>query len=80
MYIHIGNGKIVSQSEIIGVFDMDNSTISKYTRKMLNKAQKEDRLVNLSYDIPRSIIVTESRIYFSTLSSKAIVGRSRDLF
>ena len=33
MYLHLGNDAIVKKSDIIGVFDMDNTTISKRGRK-----------------------------------------------
>lgn len=75
MYIHLGNGRIVREKEIIGVFDLDLSTLSKTTRAFLSQAEKEGRLEITSDEIPRSVIVTEDKIYMSVLSPKAICGR-----
>lgn len=75
MYIHLGNGRIVREKEIIGVFDLDLSTLSKTTRAFLSQAEKEGRLEITSDEIPRSVIVTDEKIYMSVLSPKAICGR-----
>ena len=52
MYLHLGQDTIVNQRDIVGVFDMDNSTISRHTRSFLSKAQKEGRVVNVSMELP----------------------------
>lgn len=75
MYIHLGNGRIVREKEVIGVFDLDLSTLSKTTRAFLSQAEKEGRLEITSDEIPRSVIITEEKIYMSVLSPKAICGR-----
>ncbi len=75
MYIHLGNGKIIREREIVGVFDLDLSTLSKTTRAFLSQAEKEGRLEITSDEIPRSVIITEEKIYMSVLSPKVICGR-----
>lgn len=75
MYIHLGNGKIIREREIVGVFDLDLSTLSKTTRAFLSQAEKEGRLEIVADEIPRSVIITEEKIYMSVLSPKAICGR-----
>ena len=39
MYLHLGQEVVVRHSDIIGVFDMDNTTISPHTRDFLHKAE-----------------------------------------
>ena len=80
MFVHIGNDYIINDREIIAVFDIDNSSISKKTREFLNKAEKEGRIINISTDIPRSFIVCEKEkrkniVYLSQLSSSTILKR-----
>ena len=41
MYLHLGQDTVINMKDIIGVFDMDNTTISKHTRQFLADAQKE---------------------------------------
>ena len=54
MYLHLGQDIIVNEREIVGVFDLDNSTISRHTRDFLSRAQKEGRVVNVSMELPKS--------------------------
>ena len=52
MYLHLGQDTVVRTSSIIGVFDLDNTTVSKHTRSFLAKAQQEGRVVNVSAELP----------------------------
>lgn len=80
MYIHIGNNFVVKDNEIIGVFDIENTTISKKTRDYLNIAEKNKKVINISTDIPRSFIVClknkEPVVYLSQLTSFTILKRT----
>ena len=74
MYIHIGNNKVVRKSEILGVFDLDSSTVSVNTRNYLSKAQKEKRVITLGYDLPKSFIILKSNeVYLSPFNTSSIV-------
>ncbi len=79
MFIHIGMGKSVRDSEIIGIFDLDTSTVSKRTREFLNRAEKEKRVSNKSQDIPRSFILckegNEEKIYLSQISGNSLLKK-----
>ena len=79
MFLHAGNGKNIRESDIIGIFDMDNSTISPITRKFLNKEQKKGNVTSAAADIPKSFILYRSegevKVLFSTLSTSALIGR-----
>ncbi|MEG0229336.1 MAG: DUF370 domain-containing protein [Oscillospiraceae bacterium] len=57
MYIHLGQDIVVRTDDVVGIFDMENSTIEKSTKNYLARAQKEGRVVNVSYEMPKSFIV-----------------------
>ncbi|MEE0945806.1 MAG: DUF370 domain-containing protein [Acutalibacteraceae bacterium] len=81
MYIHLGQDTVVKKSDIIGIFDLDNTTVSKRTRDYLSKAEKEGRVINVSYELPKSFIVCKGKndkqiIYISQLSSATLLKRS----
>lgn len=80
MFLHIGNDAVVRKSDIIGVFDMDNTTISKNSREFLANAQKTDIVFDICDDLPKSYIVTNcdgmSRVYISSVSSQTIYKRA----
>ena len=82
MYIHICGDIAVSSRSIIGVFDLDKSTISKTTREFLAAAQKRGSIVDLSTDIPKSFVVTEKNgvttVYIAQVSADTIWKRIKN--
>ena len=42
MYLHLGGDTVVDSESIIGIFDLDNATLSVKTRELLSRAQKEE--------------------------------------
>ena len=40
-YLHIGQNVMVPEKQIIGIFDLDNTSQSKWTRKFLADAEQE---------------------------------------
>jgi len=57
MYLHIGNGESIKKENIIGIFDLDTSTVSKTTKKYINKKQKEGLIEYTDSDLPRAFIL-----------------------
>ena len=80
MFIHIGQDTVVIDKEIIGIFDMDNTSTSKRTRDFLSRAQKDGAVVPCD-DLPKSYIVTVeygmTRVYESTLESRTLEKRMK---
>ena len=56
MFLHLGEDTVVNSKEIIGIFDMDTSTVSKVTRDFLNKAEKNKKIVYVNYELPKSFV------------------------
>ncbi len=81
MYLHLGQDTVVRTDRIVGVFDMDNSTVSKHTKSFLRKAQLENRVVNVSMELPKSFVVCEEngveRVYISQMSPSTLLRRVR---
>ena len=75
MFLHVGNNKNIRIRDVVGIFDMDNATISSVTRKYLSQRQKELAVESAAEDIPKSFILYRERgeykICFSQLSSAA---------
>ena len=44
MYLHVGTGKIVRKKEIIGIFDLDKTTISPITKNFLSQSEKNGKV------------------------------------
>lgn len=82
MYLHLGQDKVVNMNEIIGIFDLDTSTVSKATRDYLAKAEKDGIVTNVCTDLPKSFIVCKDRrdkvqVYISQISSSTLLKRTQ---
>ena len=77
MYIYLGGNTAISTSDIIGVFDMDTSTVNKATRDYLTKAEKEKRVIYVNYELPKSFIVCMDKIYVCPLNTATILKRCK---
>ena len=80
MFIHIGQDTVVIDKEIIGIFDMDNTTVMKKTIDYLNNCEKEKSVINVApFELPKSFIVCQTpkgkRIYISPVSVGTILRR-----
>jgi len=77
MFIHLGENTVVTDREIIGIFDMDTSTVNKATRDYLALAEKNGRVEYVNYDLPKSFIVTDETVYVSPLNTATICKRTK---
>jgi hypothetical protein len=83
MYLHLGQSVVVHQKEIIGIFDLDNTTSSFRTRRFLERAEREGRAVTVTDDLPKSFVVCQKKngetvIYLSQLSPATLRGRAEN--
>ena len=79
MYIPIGGDMAVREETILGIFDLENSSWSKHTRKFLAEAEKEGNVITVCDDIPKSFILTREmgmdRVYLTQFSAATIEKR-----
>ena len=79
MYLHLGQSIVVPEASVIGVFDLDNTTASRITRKFLSQAEEAGRVISVSTELPKSFVVcsegSEHKIYLSQLSSQTLLKR-----
>lgn len=80
MYLHLGQEKVIKTENIVGIFDLDTTTVSKQTRNFLNKAEKEGQVEVVSSELPKSFILCteekEQKIYLSQISPTTLLKRS----
>ena len=81
MYIHLGENTVVRDDEVIGIFDLETTTVSKHTRDFLGESEKRKEVINVSYELPKSFILcskgkNKKRVYISQISSTTLFKRS----
>lgn len=78
MYLSIGGDFTVRQQNILGIFDLDNTSTSKRTRAFLERAEREGLVVPCD-DLPKSFLLTDEfgmiRIYLTPLSAATLEKR-----
>lgn len=81
MYLHLGNETAVAFDDIVGIFDMDNTTVSAGTRRFLAAAQKNGSITDVTEDLPKSFIVVRKNgkdlVYISSLASSTLMKRAK---
>lgn len=84
MYLHIGNGVVAAEKDILGLFDLDNLTSSEEGAAFLRAAEKEGILENIGgdFDLPKSVIVTsgggKTRAFLSPVTTLTLLKRNRE--
>ena len=86
MYLNLGQ-EVIYKNEIVGIFDLDTATVAEKTRSFLNRAERENKAVTLSYeDLPRSFIVTQrdgdtrQTVYISQLTAATLLKRAEEYY
>ena len=73
---------MIREKDILGIFDMDNCTVSAITRKFLTDAERASLVVSAKDEIPKSFILYKENgkymICFSQISSTALLGRTEN--
>ncbi len=84
MYLHLGQNTVVPFQSILGIFDLDNTTSSYWTRQFLKEAEKSGRVISISEELPKSFVLCmqegESIIYLSQLSPSTLLKRAESHF
>lgn len=75
MFLHIGEATVLTDDTIIGIFDMDTSTVNKATRDYLRLAEQRGRVIYVNYDLPKSFIVTDDAVYVSPINTSTLNKR-----
>lgn len=79
MYLHIGNNYSVDTRDIVGIFDIENTTVGRCTKKLLECAEKNHLCIYTTYEMPKSFIITvkdgNQKLYVSQLSAYTLRKR-----
>lgn len=80
MYLHLGQDVVVNSCDVIGIFDMENTSTSRFTKEFLRQANKEIRVITVSFEMPKSYILCERNgeiiLYISQISPATLRKRA----
>lgn len=80
MYLELGQETVITDKNILGIFDLDNTTVGKATREYINTAAKNGECITVSFEeLPKSFVVTddsnERKVYISPFNTSTIFKR-----
>ncbi len=75
MYIYLGGDTVIKSDDIIGIFDMDTSTVNKASRDYLSKSEKDKKVIYVNFELPKSFIVCKEKIYICPLNTSTLLKR-----
>ena len=78
MFLFLGGETTVSSKDIIGIFDIEECSVSRTTADYLNACQKKGQVIYVSQDMPKSFVVCEDKTYISNVSNDTINRRGRN--
>ena len=84
MYLHLGQDVVVRSRDIVGIFDIENTSVSKITKEYLTDQEKKHRVINVSSELLKSFIVCGEgekeekfvTVYISQISCATLKKRS----
>jgi hypothetical protein len=79
MFIHLGGEKIIRATELIAIFDISIEKSSKISKQFLGHAAKEQRVEVIGEEECKSLVVTQSTVYYSPISSTTLKKRAHQL-
>lgn len=82
MYLHLGSGEVIRTDDIIGIFDLDSTTVSKRTREYLKKSELKGEVTTVGYELPKSFVVCsrdrgENKVFLSQLLTNTLLKRGK---
>ena len=81
LFLHVGQDVLVDRRDIVGIFDLDTTTVSKISRDYLTWAEKKGEAVTVSGELPKSFVVCvdekgKNTVYISQISSATLKKRT----
>jgi len=74
-FIHLGGDVSVYCSDIIGVFDIERTTVNPSVNKFLAAAQKSGGVYYCSLDMPKSFVLTKNTVFVTNVAAGTVKRR-----
>lgn len=76
MFIHLGGQIVVRTKEVIAILDYGNNESQKKLQSFIDFFQDQEKVVWISKDETKSIVITDQTIYGSPISSLTLNRRA----
>ncbi len=79
MFIHLGGERIIRASEVIAIFDITLQNESNLSNMLASSMQDYPNVEVIGDEEPKSMVLTESRMYYSPISSGTLKKRAQQI-
>lgn len=76
MFLHVGADVVVSLKRVIAILDLRSSLSAESTREFLKLLQGKRRVTDISGGDAKSMVLTDSEVYLSPISSLTLMKRA----
>ncbi|MDR0532273.1 MAG: DUF370 domain-containing protein [Oscillospiraceae bacterium] len=80
MYLHLGCDTVIRQRDVVGIFDLDATTVQKVTREFLRAAQKRGEVAAVGEELPKSFVLAVHKgrqaVYLAAMGSGTLQKRA----
>ncbi len=77
MFLYLGGDTTVKSNDVIGIFDIEECSVSRMTADYLNACQKKGIVVNVSEEMPKAFVVCADKTYITNVSNQTINKRGK---
>lgn len=75
MYVSLGSDVDVLKRDIIGIFDIEKTSVVKSVNEFLSHCQKTGKIYYVSLDMPKSFVVCRDCVYVTNVGAGTIFKR-----
>lgn len=75
MYIHLGADVTIDSRTVIGIFDLEKTSVQKSVNEFLSARQKKGEIYYVSLDMPKSFVVCDNSVYITNVSAMTLRKR-----
>lgn len=79
MFLYLGGDVSVYSKDVVGIFDIEECSVSRTTADFLNSCQKKGVVVSISEDMPKCFVVTEKNTFITNVSHNTIRQRGKKM-
>ncbi|MCI8602955.1 MAG: DUF370 domain-containing protein [Ruminiclostridium sp.] len=77
MYISLGSDVAVHKNDIIGIFDIEKTSVVRSVNDYLSGCQKSGGIYYVSLDMPKSFVVCDDCVYVTNVSTATLKKREK---
>ncbi len=78
MFLYLGGDTTVRSDDVIGIFDIEECSVSRMTADYLNACQKKGIVANVSEEMPKAFVVCTDKTYITNVSNQTINKRGQN--